>query len=76
LRFEAPISEYGEKQGRKGRRDITFRAGTEEDSYDFFLSIYPGGQCNLTISPMQKQSISFSGHVDMEPEFEAVRRVE
>lgn len=70
LRFAAPISDYRETEGRRGRHDIRFRAVTAEDTYDFFLRIFPTGESSLSISPGQKQSISFSGRVDMTPEFE------
>ena len=73
LRFAAPISEYAEKVTRKGAREITFKARTDEDLYDFILTVYPLGECNLSITPGQKQQISFSGQIDLEPAFEAVR---
>ncbi len=74
LRFEAPISQYVERRGRGGRWDISFRARTESDTYNLGLRISPSGECNLTVSSMRKQSISFTGSVDMEPEFEPAVR--
>jgi hypothetical protein len=73
LRFAAPISDYAEKVTKRGVREITFRAKTQEDVYDFRLSVTPQGECNLSIAPGQKQQISFSGHIDLAPEFEVVR---
>jgi hypothetical protein len=73
LRFAAPISDYAEKVTKRGVREITFRARTQEDVYDFRLSVGPLGDCNLSITPGQKQSISFSGRIDLNPEFEVVR---
>ena len=73
LRFAAPISEYKETARKNGRTEITFSARTEEDHYDFRLTVFPLGQCDLTITPFRKQSISFGGQVDLDPEFEAVR---
>ncbi len=75
LRFEGTISQYVERRGRGGRWDISFRARTEGDTYNLGLRISPSGECNLTISSMRKQSISFTGSIDMDPEFEAARRV-
>lgn len=77
LRFEAPITQYVERRGRGGRWDISLRARTEGDTYNLGLRISPSGECNLTVTSMRKQSISFTGSVDMDPEFEpAVRRAE
>jgi hypothetical protein len=76
LRFEGPISDYTQSVGKKGQREITFSVRTGEDEYDFTLTVWPTGECNLTIMPMNKQSISFSGEIDLDPEFEAVRRME
>ncbi len=45
LRFAAPISDYNETAKKNGRREITFSAQTDEDHYDFRLTIYPLGQC-------------------------------
>ncbi len=73
LRFAAPISEYNDRTTRRGAREITFKAHTDEDFYEFVLTVYPLGECNLSIIPGQKQQISFSGQIDMEPEFEVVR---
>lgn len=73
LRFEAPISDYRERVRKNGSREISFRARTNEDRYDFTLTVFPLGQCDLNISPGLKQPISFSGEIDLSPEFEAVR---
>jgi hypothetical protein len=76
LRFAAPISDYTDEVKRNGRRVISFDAATREDRYRFSLTVFPVGSCNLTVTAGQKQSISFSGEIDMDPEFEAVRIVE
>jgi hypothetical protein len=73
LRFAAPISDYSVTERRDGRRMIEFRATTGEDTYDFTLTVWPLGECDLTVSASRKQSISFGGRLDLEPEFEAVR---
>ncbi len=72
LRFEAPVSDYRDQVNKRGRRLITFSARTDQDSYNFTLTVFPLGECDLSITPMQKQSISFGGEMDLEPEFEAV----
>jgi hypothetical protein len=73
LRFAAPISEYRVEERRDGGRVIEFKAVTREDSYDFTVTVFPLGESNIVVSAARKQSISFSGRIDLEPEFEAVR---
>lgn len=73
LRFRAPISNYRETVKKNGRREIDFTATTDEDRYDFTLTVYPLGQSDLVVTAGRKQSISFSGEVDLTPEFESVR---
>ncbi len=73
LRFAAPVTDYSDEMKRNGRRVIEFTAITDEDRYEFTLTVFPKGDANLTIGSFHKQSISFSGRVDMAPEFEAVR---
>ncbi len=73
LRFAAPITNYTDVVKRNGRREIEFTATTDEDRYDFSLTVFPLGESDLTVTAFRKQSISFTGRVDLEPEFEAVR---
>lgn len=73
LRFAAPITDYTDEMKRNGSRQIEFTATTDEDRYKFTLTIFPRGDADLLVSAGRKQSISFAGRVDMEPEFEAVR---
>lgn len=71
LRFEGVVSGYTETVKKNGRREIDFKVTTREDIYDFSLTVFPLGECSLVISPSKKQSISFSGRIDLDPEFEA-----
>lgn len=73
LRFEAPITNYRMTDGKKGKRIVTFDARTTEDNYQFRIEIYPTGETYLTVNASQKQSMSFSGTIDFDVEFEAVR---
>ncbi len=73
LRFAAPITDYTDVVKRNGRREIKFTATTDEDRYDFTLTVFPTGESDLSVTAFRKQSISFTGQVDLDPEFEAVR---
>ncbi len=73
LRFAAPITDYTDVVKRNGRREIRFTATTDEDRYEFSISIFPTGGCDLRIGATRKQSISFTGRMDLDPEFKVVR---
>jgi len=73
LRFRAPVFGYSDRVGKRERREITFTARTDEDTYYFSLTVFPDGGCELSIRPSNRQSISFTGEVDPSPDFEAVR---
>lgn len=73
LRFTAPITGYTDTSGRNGKRVISFTARTPEDSYDFRLEVFPTGSSHLTVNSGKKQNISFSGQMDLEPDFEVIR---
>lgn len=73
LRFVTPITGYTDTPGRNGKRIISFTARTQEDSYDFRLEVFPTGASHLTVNSGRKQSISFSGDIDLEPDFDVIR---
>jgi hypothetical protein len=76
LSFTAPITDYKMTQDRKGRWVVTFNARTAEDRYQFRIEIYPTGSAYLSVTATQKQTMSFSGHIDFDAEFELRRVVE
>ena len=76
LRFEAPITGYTVKDGRKGQQVITFNARTSEDDYTYSFEIYPSGETYLNVNAVNKQGMSFSGTMDLEPEFEVIKVAE
>ncbi len=73
LRFEAPITDYTAQTGKKGQQVISFNARTSEDDYTFNYEIYNTGEAYLNINAVNKQGMSFSGNVDLEPDFKAVK---
>lgn len=73
LRFDAPMLDYEAVQGKKGQQVVTFKARTEEDTYQFRIEIYPTGGTYLSINALNKQSMSFNGQVDLDAEFELIR---
>ena len=63
LNFNAPISTYEMKEGKRGRRDIKFTTTNDEDTYTYTLTVYPNGSTSIHVQPTRRQSISFSGEM-------------
>ena len=63
LVFEAEISEYSCTDGKKGQKLLVFGAKTDEDSFTFHLTVFPDGTASLSVTSINRQSISYSGEV-------------
>lgn len=69
LSFEGIAADYKSGKGKKGETEISFSVRTDEDFFKFSLKVYPGGSAFLTVIPVNRQSISYSGRVvALEPE--------
>ena len=65
LNFSAPLSEYTSAYNKKGNAKITLEVRNEEDNYLYNITIYPNGSSNIQVTPTNRQSISFSGEMDL-----------
>lgn len=65
LNFNAPISEYTTEYSKKGNAKITLRLRNDEDNYIYNITIYPNGMSDIQVTPTNRQSISFSGEMDI-----------
>lgn len=65
LNFNAPISEYTTEYNKKGNAKINLKLRNEEDSYIYNITIFPDGTSSIQITPTNRQSISFSGKMDV-----------
>lgn len=61
LNFNAPLSEYS----KKGNARITLKVRNEEDNYIYNITIFPNGTSSIQVTPTNRQSISFSGEMDI-----------
>lgn len=61
--FDAIVTEYRVKDGRKGAKKVRLRARSEEDSYLFNIEIYSNGSCNIFVSSNNRQAISYFGKI-------------
>lgn len=65
LNFNAPISEYTTEYSKKGNAKITLRLRNDEDNYIYNITVYPNGMSDIQVTPTNRQSISFSGEMDI-----------
>lgn len=65
LIFNEPISEYKTKELKKGKVQISFKTRNEEGNYEYSLTIFPNGSTSINILPANRQSISFTGDVEI-----------
>lgn len=63
LVFDAPITDYKVKEGKKGAIEIEFKARTREDSYRFILIIFTNGNSSIKVFTENRQSIDFLGEM-------------
>lgn len=66
LNFKAPITGYSLEQDKKGTARIKFSARSPEDKFDFNVSVYSNGSSSIFVNMQNRQSISFSGELDIE----------
>lgn len=63
LIFDAPLATYEVTYTKKGVANIRLSARTEEDTYNYYIKIYPGGSSNVKVNMINRQSIDFSGRL-------------
>ncbi len=63
LVFDAPITGYTVKEGRKGLTEVSFEARTGEDWFRFNIRVSPGGGSYISVLPGQREAISFDGRM-------------
>ncbi len=65
LIFNAPIDEYNMEYNKKGEAKIKLVAHTEEDNFQYNISIYSNGSASINVDMQNRQSISYSGDLEM-----------
>ena len=63
---EAIAAKYTTRALKKGKIQIDFKTRSDEDNYEYRLTIFPDGSTSIHVQPMNKQSISFTGEMDTE----------
>lgn len=66
LLFAAPLHQKNVKEGKKGKRILTFEASKNAvESFSFQLTIFKNGKADLRLRPTNAQSISYSGNIEI-----------
>lgn len=66
LIFKAPIQDYNLTYGKKGDVQIKLSSRTNEDSYEYFITIYPNRTARVSVRMINRQSIGFGGELKVE----------
>lgn len=66
LIFSAPLQEYAMEMNKKGTAKVKFTARSPEDRFTFSVAIYSNGSASINVNMQNRESISFSGQVEVE----------
>ena len=61
LMFEGRIEDYAVKEGRKAEKEISFSVKTDEDKFEFHLTVFPNGSASVSVISKNRQPIGFNG---------------
>lgn len=67
LIFDAPLTNYRMDVTPKGMFKVSFDTRTDEDTFTYRLTIWNNGSASIDIQPINRESISFAGDVDLKP---------
>jgi hypothetical protein len=61
LRFKAPITNYTVDSSHRNRHIIYIHAVDTEDSYNYIITLFNGGNAAVSVTPRQRSHIEFTG---------------
>ncbi len=61
LRFKAPITNYTVDSSHRNRHIIYIHAVDTEDSYNYIITLFDGGNAAVSVTPRQRSHIEFTG---------------
>jgi hypothetical protein len=65
LTFDSKAYDYAVKPGRNGALEVSFWAKSNDDRYDYRMTVYPSGSVYLRVVPDMKTSVGFDGKLKM-----------
>ena len=66
LDFKKVCRDYVIKEGKKGSWVVSFTVENENETLEYQLTIYPNGNVRVFIQPMKRDSVSYSGELELE----------
>lgn len=66
LDFKKVCTKYTCKEDKKGALSVSFTVENENETLQYQLTIYPNGTVRVFIQPMKRDSISYSGELELE----------
>lgn len=63
--FNEPLTDYTTKKLKKGKVQVAFQTRSEGDNYEYSLTIYPNGSTTINVQATNRQSISYTGEMDI-----------
>lgn len=67
MRFTSKDFNYTANKGSRDQREVNIKPNDNNDIQDLFLTIFPNGTADLRINSRNRQTISYSGHIDPLP---------
>ncbi len=65
LTFNSKLYDYKVEEGRKGTLEVTFWVKSDDDRYDYRMTVFPDGDVHLRVLPDLRTSIDFDGKLRM-----------
>ena len=66
LDFKKVCTDYSYKEGKKGSWIVSFTVENENETLKYQLTIYPNGTVRVFIQPMRRDSVSYSGEIELD----------
>ena len=66
LNFAAPIKSYHSEKGKKGNTRVEIQVDNTEDYFTYSLDIFPNGSTTIDVVARERESITFSGQMDID----------
>lgn len=68
LMFKAPLEQYEVVYNTKKKRiEVKMKAKTSEDTFEYNFDIYYNGSSRINVNMQNRESISYSGEIDLLP---------
>lgn len=63
LTFKDKIDEYKDSGWNGDKREITIKVANDEDTYEYFLTVFDNGSATLNVNARNRDGISYNGNL-------------